>query len=274
MKTRLMLLLSALLAAGAVPHGSAAQPGQDAEAPDYLPYAFAGIRYGARIEEAIKRFGPPLRSESVAASEQLSWADGQLIISFNKKTRRINSFATNGPLGVSAVEQAQAEPLLSLLTLGKAELARQLGSPTQSSHDQRRMSWDYAINPKIKATLAFHCPNNPEQPCTELDLHWTGTAIWDPDDGVDTQGLRTHPICAWTTNAVKILAKRLPTGIRASTEQWDLEVYENTETGGWTLIGKSKATQAPEGGRYCTLASGDQPRGYVGTPWHKAYFKP
>ncbi len=242
-------------------------------APNDLPFVFAGIRYGASIEDAMKRFGQPTRIESVGASEKLFWANDQLEVSFNKKTRLISSFTVNGPLGVSAVKRVDNEPLLWLLTLSQHELTRQLGKPAKIWYEDRRMSWNYEIDSKISAAVFFECLNGSAKPCSQLSVYWTGTAIWDPDDGVDASGLRVNPICARTTSATKILAKQLPTGVTASTENWEMELYENSENGSWTLIGKSKAERAPTSGRYCSLAKGDQARSYADSKWYRAYFK-
>lgn len=273
MKQMLAGLLVSLVAI-TTPEGAAAQPlPTSVVAPDDMPFVFAGIRYGAAIEEAVKRFGKPARSESVGASEKVFWANDQLEVSFNKETRLINSFTITGPLGESAVRRIDNEPLLWLLTLSQNELVRQLGKPAKLFDENRRMSWDHEVNPKIGASIFFECLNGSAKPCTQMSVYWTGTAIWDPNDGVDALGLRTNPICARTANATKILAQRLPTGVTASTEQWELELYENSQTGGWTLIGKSKADRAPSGGRYCSLANGDRARSYADSNWYRVYFK-
>lgn len=270
-KTLASILLMALVATGN-PEGAAAEPPNGGAAPDDMPFVFAGIRYGAAIEEAVKRFGKPTRSESVGASEKLFWANDQLEIAFRKTTRLISSITVTGPSGVSAVRLVDNEPILWLLALSQNELIRQLGKPAKIFDQNRRVSWDYEINPKVGASIFFECLNGSAKPCTQMTIQWSGRAIWDPDDGVDALGLRVSPICARTTNAIRILGEKVPTGVTASSEKWELELYENSTSGGWSLIGKSKAEQAPPGGRYCTLASGDRAQSYAETRWYRSYF--
>lgn len=113
-----------------------------------MPFVFAGIRYGVLIDDALKRFGQPARSEDFVASEKFFWANGQLEMSFRKETRLINGFTVTGSDGVSAVRRVDNEPLLWLLTPSQLEVIRQLGEATEIWYDNCRMSWDYEINPK------------------------------------------------------------------------------------------------------------------------------
>jgi len=272
MKKLLAGVLLVSLAGLAMPRYADAQSAHRSTKPDETPFVFAGIKYGASIEEAVKRFGQPIRSEAVVAAERLHWASDQLAVSFNKKTQRISGFRVTGPAGVEAVRRVDDEPLLWLFTATQEELIQQLGKPTKIWYDNRRMSWDVEVDPKVQASIFFECLNGPSRPCSELSVHWSGSAIWDPDDGVDALGLRLSPICAFTTNATKIVAQQLPTGITASNDKWEMELYENAESGSWTLIGKSTATRAPPGGRYCSLAQG-RARSYVDTKWYGAWFK-
>lgn len=273
MKNLLARVLLLSLVALAMPEGADAQTAHRSTRPDETPFVFAGIKYGASIDEATKRFGRPARSESVAASEKLYWASDQFAVSFNKKTQRINGFTISGPAGVEAVRRVADEPLLWFLTGTQQELIQLLGKPTRIWYENRRMSWDVEVDPKVQASIFFECLDGASRPCSELSVHWSGTAIWDPDDGVDALGLRLAPICAFTTNGTKIIARQLPTGVTASNDKWEMELYENAESGSWTLIGKSTATRVPPGGRYCMLARGDRARSYVDTKWYGALFK-
>lgn len=265
------LLLCAV--ALAIPQDAAAQAPHRSTKPDETPFVFAGIKYGTSIDEALKRLGRPARSESIAASEKLYWANDQLAVTFNKKTRRINAFTIRGPAGVEAVRRVHDEPLLWFLTATQEEVIQLLGKPTRIWYDNRRMSWDVEVDEKIQASIFFECLEGRSRPCSELSVHWSGRAIWDPDDGVDALGIRLTPICAFTTNGTKIIARQLPTGITASNDKWEMEVYENAESGSWTLIGKSTGTEVPPGGRYCMLAQGDRARGYRDSKWYAALFK-
>lgn len=273
MKNLLVVVLLPFVAALAMPASAVAQSVQRSTKPDETPFVFAGIKYSAPIDEALRRFGRPTRSESVVASDKLYWANDQLVVSFNKKTRRISGFTIRGPAGVDAVRRANDEPLLWLFTATQDELIKTLGKPGKIWYDNRRMSWDVEVDSKIQASIFFECLDGPSRPCSEMSVHWSGTAIWDPDDGVDALGVRVAPICAFTTNGTKIMARQLPTGITASNGQWEMELYENSETGSWTLIGKSTATRAPAGGRYCFLAQGSVARSYLDAKWYQAWFK-
>ncbi len=241
--------------------------------PDETPFVFAGIKYGASIDEAIKLFGRPARSEAVVASERLYWSNDQLAVTFNRKTQRISGFQISGSAGVDAVRRANDEPLLWLFTATQEELIQSLGKPSNIWYENRRMSWDVEVDRKIQASIFFECLDGPSRRCSEMRVYWTGTAIWDPDDGVDALGIRVSPICAFTTNGTRIMAKQLPTGIVASNDKWEMELYENAESGSWTLIGKSTAARPPPGGKYCLLAQGSEMRSYVGTKWYEAFFK-
>lgn len=273
MNKTLASILAAALITVATPNRVAAQLTKDGAVPNDVPFVFAGIRYGASIDDALARFGQPIRGESVGASEKRFWANDQLEVSFNNKTRLISSFTVTGPLGVNAVKRVGNNPLLGLMALSQNELIGQLGKPAKIWYENRRMSWDYEIDTRISASIFFECLNGSAKPCTQLSVYWSGMAISDPDDGVNTLGIRVNPICGHTTNSLKILLKQLPTGVTASTEEWELELYESSENGGWTLIGKSKAERAPSGGRYCRLAKGDRARGYADLKWYQAYFK-
>jgi len=273
MNKTLAASLLAALAALATPGHVAAQLTKDAAGSDDVPFVFAGIRYGASIDDALKRFGQPARSEDFGASEKYFWAKGQLEVSFNKKTRLINGFTVTGSEGVSAVRRVDNEPLLRLLSPSQREVIRQLGEPTKIWYDNRRMSWDYEINRRVSASVFFECLHGDTKPCTQLSVHWSGTAIWDPNDGVDALGLRTSPICDYSFRIIKslsIMLEQEPTGIKASNDKWDMEVYVS-QTGNWALVGKSKDPNA-NSRHLCQLAKGQSTTPYVQQVWYQSYF--
>lgn len=93
----------------------------------------------------------------------------------------------------------------------------------------------------------------------------------EPEYGED--GMYKQPICDYSFRITKPLAtmlKEVPTGLKASNDKWDMEIYANTQTGTWTLVGKSK-DPAARSTQLCTLASSiDRP--YNKEKWFVAYF--
>ena len=260
------VLISACLASPAIAQDVPARKPIDSP-----PYVFAGIRYGAPFAEAIKVFGQPESVDDATASTRLSWAGGKFQVSYHQSSGLINGFTVVGRDGALWVLQKAQEPMLRLLAWTQEEVLRVMGQPGQIWLDDTRLMWDYEVDKRTASSVFLECTAGPQQPCDEMKVHWTGTGIWDPKDGLDALGLRTDPICAVSDSATRILARQLPTGIKASSEKWRMEIYENAETGSWSLLGADRARMADTRQR-CTLARGTERRGYLGTRWYQAYF--
>lgn len=90
----------------------------------------------------------------------------------------------------------------------------------------------------------------------------------------DTNGLYKEPVCEIGYRVKSLLvniARQQPTGIKASNDKWDMEIYNNPETNSWTLVGKSKAPEAAHSSKLCRLASGLQTP-YVQEKWYALDF--
>lgn len=76
----------------------------------------------------------------------------------------------------------------------------------------------------------------------------------------DHMGLDTDPSCGQMhiiKEAVLDEDQVTATGRKASNDKWDIELYTNSKTGYWYLIGKEKAK--PDSKLVCVLAHGDEP---------------
>lgn len=92
----------------------------------------------------------------------------------------------------------------------------------------------------------------------------------------DANGLYREPVCDFAFRVKSALAnfsKQVPTGLTAANEKWEMEIYSNAETQSWTLVGKSKTSNASEN-KLCRLAGGPGTRPYSGEGWFAAYFRP
>ena len=86
--------------------------------------------------------------------------------------------------------------------------------------------------------------------------------------------LYKQPICDFKFRIVKglsIIAGQEPSGIGASNNDWDMEIYLNKERGDWTLVGKSKATDASPN-KVCMLAKGLSTAPYATQKWYVTNF--
>lgn len=85
---------------------------------------------------------------------------------------------------------------------------------------------------------------------------------------IDASGLYKEPICDYDFRIKKslaILGEKFPTGLKASTDRWDMEIYATKDNKAWTLIGKSKDPSA-RSTHLCRLASSfDKP--YAKEKW-------
>lgn len=263
------VIIGACLAAQAVAQDAPARKPIDSP-----PYVFAGIRYGAPFAEAVKVFGQPESvDDDATASTRLSWAGGKFQVSYYESSGFINGFTVVGRDGALWVLEKAKEPMLRLLGWTKEEVVRNMGPPGKIWLNDTRLTWNYAVDKRTASSVFLECTSGPQQPCDEMQVHWTGTGIWDPNDGVDALGMRTDPICSIGDSATRNFAKELPTGIKASSEKWRMEIYENADTGSWSLLGADRAKlKLADTLERCTLARGTERRGYLETGWYRAYF--
>ncbi|GAA4340339.1 hypothetical protein GCM10023165_20260 [Variovorax defluvii] len=89
----------------------------------------------------------------------------------------------------------------------------------------------------------------------------------------DAMGLYKEPVCDFgfrVKSALTNIAKQHSTGVKATTAQWEMEVFNNPDSKSWTLVGKSKAPDASPN-KLCRLSGGQQSP-YDEQPWFKEYF--
>lgn len=68
------------------------------------------------------------------------------------------------------------------------------------------------------------------------------------------------------------ISQQLPTGIVASNQDWDMEIYQNKIRGDWALVGKSKAPDANPR-KLCILVRGSNTPPYSTQKWYTANFE-
>ena len=86
----------------------------------------------------------------------------------------------------------------------------------------------------------------------------------------DAIGLYKEPVCDVGYRIKSLLttiAKQPSTGIKASNEQWEMEIFANAETQSWTLVGKSLAPEHAHSAKLCRLASALGTT-YAGEKWY------
>ncbi len=88
-------------------------------------------------------------------------------------------------------------------------------------------------------------------------------------------GLYAEPVCDYEFRIKKqreTMLGEVPTGITASSSKWEMEIYANSKTGTWTLVGKSKDPSARLKTTWCRLSSGiDTP--HQQEKWFQSYFR-
>ncbi len=253
-----------------------AKPNQNLDKP---PYVFAGLRYGASYQDAVRFFGKPERIESSGASSKLFWVNGKFEVSHNKDTGFINSFTVVGQEGVAFVRSSvPKEHMLKLLDLPKAKVADVMGKPTKIWYHDTLMDWEYAIDLHTQGSIFLECTRGTENTCDQMTVHWSGRTTWDPNDGVDSWGFRISPICG-TANAYRNANTRrgfILSSKKAQTPAWELELFTNASSRTWVLAGKYRDTSVwtatPSSWELCELAQGDGD--YREQKWFKAYFGP
>lgn len=83
-----------------------------------------------------------------------------------------------------------------------------------------------------------------------------------------------EPLCRAQTNtirALKIISGQEPTGIKASNDKWDMEIYQNKERGDWTLVGRSKNPEIPQF-MLCQLVKHTSNVSYTTQKWYGEHF--
>ncbi|MCM2344985.1 MAG: hypothetical protein NDJ24_10545 [Alphaproteobacteria bacterium] len=84
----------------------------------------------------------------------------------------------------------------------------------------------------------------------------------------DAYGLRSNPTCMDTTDAEDYFVAvkgRSPSGLKAETDKWSLELYENKGNKSWVILAKDK--RAPKSDdKVCVLAIGEGP--YQNYKWY------
>lgn len=66
--------------------------------------------------------------------------------------------------------------------------------------------------------------------------------------------------------------KEVSTGLRSSNKDWDLEIYQNRETGSWSLIGKNKKPKSVFD-QACVLNTGSGKTPYQEELFYAKFFK-
>lgn len=90
----------------------------------------------------------------------------------------------------------------------------------------------------------------------------------------DANGLYKEPVCDFAfrvKSALTNFSKQASTGLKASNDKWEMEIYSNTETKSWTLVGKSKAPDASTN-KLCRLAGGPGTNPYSSEKWYAIDF--
>lgn len=91
----------------------------------------------------------------------------------------------------------------------------------------------------------------------------------------DQIGLYRQPVCDVGYRVKSLLttiAKQAPTGIKARSDRWEMEIFQNPETLSWTLVGKSLALEDAHSSKLCRIA-GAIGSTYSNEKWYQLYFK-
>ncbi len=83
-----------------------------------------------------------------------------------------------------------------------------------------------------------------------------------------------EPLCGARRNinrSLLTIAGQEPTGIKASNDKWDMEIYQNKARGDWTLVGQSKDPEVPAF-MGCMLSKGLSNNPYTSQKWYAENF--
>lgn len=97
-------------------------------------------------------------------------------------------------------------------------------------------------------------------------------ALVNPAHSAPTEEIRDKPTCDLDFLVIDTLkdSSFLPTGIKASSDKWEMEIYTNSKTGRWRLMGVSKDPKIAPPDEVCQLAWGGTP--YTQTSWYQQNF--
>jgi hypothetical protein len=90
----------------------------------------------------------------------------------------------------------------------------------------------------------------------------------------DPIGLYRQPVCDIGYRVKSLLtniARQMPTGLKASSSRWEMEIFQNPETLSWTLVGKSLAPEDAHSSKLCRIA-GAMGTTYSNEKWFHLYF--
>ena len=98
------------------------------------------------------------------------------------------------------------------------------------------------------------------------------SALVTPAHSTLTDEIKDSPLCDLDFLVTETLRDKsfLPSGIKGSSAKWNLEIYTNSKTGAWVLLGQSKDPKVAPSDELCQLAFGIKP--YTQTSWYQKIF--
>lgn len=98
------------------------------------------------------------------------------------------------------------------------------------------------------------------------------SATINPAHSALTDEIKDNPLCDLNFLVTETLKDKsfLPSGIKASSAKWNLEIFTNAKTGTWVLLGQSKDPKVALPDELCQLAFGIKP--YTQTSWYQQNF--
>ncbi len=99
------------------------------------------------------------------------------------------------------------------------------------------------------------------------------SALVNPAHSATTEEIRDKPTCDLDFLVKDTLKESsfVPSGIKASSSKWDMEIYTNLKTGRWKLMGVSKDPKIAPPDEICQLSWGGTP--YTQTSWYQENFQ-
>lgn len=98
------------------------------------------------------------------------------------------------------------------------------------------------------------------------------SALVTPAHSTLTDEIKDSPLCDLDFLVTETLRDKsfLPSGVKGSSAKWNLEIYTNSKTGAWVLLGQSKDPKVAPSDELCQLAFGIKP--YTQTSWYQQIF--
>lgn len=98
------------------------------------------------------------------------------------------------------------------------------------------------------------------------------SALLAPTHSALTDEIKDNPLCDLGFLVTETLQDKsfLPSGVKGSSAKWNLEIYTNSKTGAWVLLGQSKDPKVAPSDELCQLAFGIKP--YTQTSWYRQIF--